>query len=480
VIRFLLPRVLIAVTLTGCVCLAWPGPGLTRNPAPAGKTFVLPESALQPAQSDLQWMGVASCASVACHHANGPKGSWRSEYTTWAGHDKHAQAYRVLYDQRSEMMVRNLYGDKAVAATRTELCLKCHAMNDGNEKDTGPRFTLLDGVGCESCHGPAEKYLDRHYEGDIQSLRGAEKVVALSALGMTPTKDLGTRIKLCVKCHLGEKGQEVNHDLIAAGHPRLNFEFASYQAIYPRHWNRQKDLGRYADFEVRSWILGQLVASREALALLESRAADDSKPWPEFAEYACFACHKDLQVNSPRQRAGYGDRKPGSFPWGTWNVTMLEGYAEEVGKGEEILPALEQLRKVMEAPSPDPARVAPQAASAVKTLDGWIARASKADAMPAAAARELMRKFAGRGAVRADTQTWDETAQLYLALAAFHEGLKDMGAAPPELVKTDLLKVKGRLKGAFPPGFNSPRKFDPLEKPKLSNLFSEVRIQLAP
>src|SRR5438067_10118118 len=38
---------------------------------------------------DPQLQGVASCASMACHHGNGPKGAWRSEYTTWVTYDPH-------------------------------------------------------------------------------------------------------------------------------------------------------------------------------------------------------------------------------------------------------------------------------------------------------------------------------------------------------------------------------------------------------
>src|SRR5260370_37796859 len=35
------------------------------------------------------WQGVNSCAATACHGDSGPKGSKRSEYTTWFTYDKH-------------------------------------------------------------------------------------------------------------------------------------------------------------------------------------------------------------------------------------------------------------------------------------------------------------------------------------------------------------------------------------------------------
>src|SRR5207244_645350 len=52
--------------------------------------------------------GVGSCAAAGCHNANGPAGSEGSEYSTWAGRDKHARAYEVLREPRSVEMVRKL------------------------------------------------------------------------------------------------------------------------------------------------------------------------------------------------------------------------------------------------------------------------------------------------------------------------------------------------------------------------------------
>src|SRR4051812_33503911 len=152
--RRLVGRFLLAAAVAGGAWLAWPRPPLVgtseaAQDSPAGEAGA----------RDLRWMGVASCASSACHHQNGPRGSKRSEYTTWAGYDRHARAFQVLYEERSERMVQNLYGAGARPATETTLCLKCHATGDGDTRPArvGPRFYLGDGVGCESCHGPAER-----------------------------------------------------------------------------------------------------------------------------------------------------------------------------------------------------------------------------------------------------------------------------------------------------------------------------------
>src|SRR5579872_1302185 len=145
------------------------------------RAFIIGEPAAAPTKP-VRWMGVASCAASACHHANDPRGTKGSEYSTWAAHDKHAQAYQVLYNDRSRTMIRNLFpNDDKREAHHEPLCLKCHATGDGEPKATGPRFQLTDGVGCESCHGPAENWLAKHYQTKYKA--------DLAELGMWPTKN---------------------------------------------------------------------------------------------------------------------------------------------------------------------------------------------------------------------------------------------------------------------------------------------------
>ncbi len=102
----------------------------------------------------LQWLGTASCATSGCHHDNGPRGCRGSEYTTWITWDPHARAYAVLYDPLSRDIVTRLYGSQEKPASEQQLCLSCHASSPP-EKERGPRFSVIDGIGCESCHGPA-------------------------------------------------------------------------------------------------------------------------------------------------------------------------------------------------------------------------------------------------------------------------------------------------------------------------------------
>src|SRR5258707_1231750 len=105
----------------------------------------------------------------------------------------------------------------------------------------------------------AEKWRMAHYLPDWKQKTPQEK----ERLGMRPTKDLVARAKLCAECHVGTAEREVNHDLIAAGHPRLNFEFAAYLANMPAHWREEGENARL-DFGARACAVGQLVSAQAA------------------------------------------------------------------------------------------------------------------------------------------------------------------------------------------------------------------------
>ena len=88
---------------------------------------------------------------------------------------------------------------------------------------------MAEGVSCESCHGPASAWLGPH----IQPTAKHEDMVRL---GLVDNKNLHVRTERCLTCHLGAKGMEVDHEMIAAGHPDLTFELDSFTAVEPPHW----------------------------------------------------------------------------------------------------------------------------------------------------------------------------------------------------------------------------------------------------
>jgi cytochrome c554/c'-like protein len=473
-------RLLMVTAVAGVACLAWP-----RSPVASGFAEVAAPAAEDhgwnaAADRESAWMGVASCASSSCHHMNGPKGSARSEYDTWAGYDKHSRAFQVLYDERSQRIARNLYGDGA-KATEQALCLKCHASHDGvTDKGVSDRFQLADGVGCESCHGAAEKWLPIHYSDEFKGKSIDEK----AALGLRPTKDILHRAKLCTTCHVGTAEKEVNHDLIAAGHPRLAFELGAYHGIANKHWDVRKDHQKYPDFEARLWEIGQVVSTRAALALLKSRAdgankeGKEARPWPEFSEYDCFACHKSLQVNSPRQEAGYPGRRPGSFPYGTWYLTLTEALGRQtgakIGNGDV---SIASLRRVMQSPSPDPILASKQAAALSGSLDSWLGEILAEKTLGPNKVDSLLTGLARDGVTRADSMDWDQATQLYLSLAALQESRNDLTGKGADLLPK-LEAVRERLRRAFPKDIDSPKNFDPLALPPLRQQLDAIATQL--
>jgi hypothetical protein len=363
--------------------------------------------------------GVGSCTAAGCHNANGPAGSEGSEYSTWAGRDKHARAYEALRDSRSISMIRNLgWGTKAHEDVR---CLACHASTDA-QGPTSPEI-LADGVGCENCHGPSEKWRTTHYQSNWKSLDAVAKLHE----GFFPTKDLARRVGRCAECHVGSPTREVNHDLIAAGHPRLTFEYAAYHHLMPRHWSLDKEQFG-SGFEVRAWLLGQVAtakASVELLAARAERAAAGGKLWPELAEYNCYACHHSLQADSWRQQRGYGDRKPGSMPWADWTLFGPRTLVRLRAPAAPATDPFAKLSDLMQDTAARPADIASAAKAAAKELDDWLTRLRTVP-LPADQVRALVRALVDDALAPAD---WDQAAQHYLALVALMTGLAEMDPA---------------------------------------------------
>lgn len=427
----------ILLVVAAWISAAWPEDSPGREAAPA---------------SEFQWQGSISCAAAACHNAYGPPGYKGSEYTIWATQDRHRQAFTVLLNKQSRRIEENLRGGK-VKACEDKLCLGCHVHPQAAEQQA--HIPLSDGVGCESCHGPAEKWKAVHYLPGWKEKSAAEK----QQLGMVPTKDLLVRAQLCASCHVGSGERDVNHDLIAAGHPRLNFEFSAFSSIMPRHWSVREEKARYPDFEARAWALGQVVSAQAALELLAYRAETKHQaPWPEFAEYNCFACHHDLQAQGwrrPRDQ-GRGPKAAGTLEWGTWHYSLLP-QALEPRADPATTKLLAELRKEMDKPNPSRDKVARIAADGATGLTPWVKRFENRCFDDPALLQGLFSEIA-RDERNLSRAHWDGAAQLYLALAALYhaQGDLDPDQRDPEL-KRPLMTLRQQLE--FPtslPRYDSP------------------------
>ena len=81
---------------------------------------------------------------------------------------------------------------------------------------------------------------------------------------------------------------------------------------------------------------------------------------------------------------------------------------------------------------------------------------------------------------RADLLSWDEATQAYLAVAALHQGLKDLTvpSTKPVDLKPGIIELRRRLDDAFPPGSDTPSRFNPLAEPRLGLQLQNLRKQL--
>ncbi len=379
-----------------------------------------------------------SCAAASCH-GGGQVGAKGSEHTTWAmdltrnppvAQDPHARAYRVLFNEDSVRIARLLGG---LPAHLRHDCLSCHAV-PGTDPHVIPD-SIAEGVGCAACHGSDEKWLTVHYLPGWKALSNREK----AAYGFTPTKNLVARATACAACHVGDSTREVNHDLIATGHPRLSFEYTRFHfsPAYRKHW---VDPAPTADFEVRAWTVGQLASLRAALDLLRARATGAQKevnphPWPEFSEGSCFACHQSV-ARSPypvngkgvlRGTQGERTRPSGAVPWQPWYTSVATDPVVREAFGLSDPPVdVGELRAEMEKRSPDPRKVARLAVNALKVLDAHLATLQDAEdrgTLPSVTPEKLTAlaaalsggSFGAPG--RLKDYDWDFLAQRYLGLA---------------------------------------------------------------
>jgi hypothetical protein len=388
------------------------------------------------------------------------------EYRIWTEHDPHSGAYATLYSSRSAEIARKLKLENAYEA---QACLSCHAVDaSADQLADAHRHTIQDGVGCESCHGPGEKWLTAHTRFEWGGLSTSEK----AAYGFRDTADLPTRAKTCVECHVGSPGRDVNHDLIAAGHPRLNFELSAYLAKLPRHWSREKDkLENGPALEARLWAIGQAASCAAALDLLAARAADPQRPWPEFAEFDCFACHRDLQTEP---RGGLS-----ALHWGSWHASLLP---QAQGEAPSITAGLTALREAIRNPYAAANREAVQqtAEELRKQLDA-VARDTSAAAFTNDELMQRLLRVTDPASIPGPS--WDEAAQRYLAAVALRQALIDVNQArgsPPPAVLSDVGDRLGELRAtlAYPEGFDSPQGYGDEQRKAIETLFRAIHDRL--
>jgi predicted XRE-type DNA-binding protein len=312
-----------------------------------------PETPLAPPKDkspDLyKFMGAASCGGPGCHGQLDPKKRKfpikQDEYFRWLWNAEtppdsrnpdsiidfgHSKAFENLKTADSQRMAKNLGIKNAESEPR---CLACHAVPvEDNRK--GANYELQEGVTCEGCHGPAEQWLGPHTRKDWDKKKGA-------AFGMLDTKNLVKRAERCLVCHLGTDKAIVDHELIGAGHPRLNFELDAFSALMPVHWLPPKEKAERDWLGAKTWVVGQAVTLRHQLELLSASRKSRAVLGPDLIYFDCYACHHDVvdrvrgvsegEKKLQRWRVkDYTGRKPGRLIWNAANYTVFRHAVRDI------------------------------------------------------------------------------------------------------------------------------------------------------
>jgi len=188
-----------------------------------------------------QFLGAQSCASSSCHGGADAKSN---QNLIWLQHDPHSKSFATLIMARSERIAESL---NITNPAKNSRCTVCHAPFATVPVELAA--TVLDpaeGVSCESCHGTAKSWLRSHTRKDPTH---DEKVAG----GMRDVRNLYNRANACVACH-----QNVDADILKAGHPELIFELDGQSVSEPKHWQEQPNWSG-----AQAWFVGQLAAARE-------------------------------------------------------------------------------------------------------------------------------------------------------------------------------------------------------------------------
>ncbi len=194
-----------------------PAPPATSKSARATPTVEGAFKTRVHAPSDHGTLGPASCGG--CHTE---QNEW------WFDHPHSLSVDPFFAGETRNLQIARLYGLSPAQMTRgNQICMDCH----GTVVSGKETRDVLDGVGCESCHGPANDWLEPHkVEGGGT---GANRPGYLEALrlGKTDLKRLDVRARVCTDCHYITEPR-----LLSAGHPSgADFDYAAGMGSV-RHW----------------------------------------------------------------------------------------------------------------------------------------------------------------------------------------------------------------------------------------------------
>ena len=421
-------------------------------------------------------LGLSGCAARGCHggpltNSDGTRldPTFRNACSHWLRHDPHSQAYRTLFGTKANAIMRNLTGPgKAPGEASTDVrCLACHVTPSLATATPTPDVLRLriEGVSCDACHttpGRATSdWLEPHKKGGASG----ELARCFAEHGLHWLGTARSRAMTCAGCHVGAPAdmekrlplREVSHDLVAAGHPRLNFDYPTFLAALPPHWTerrRERD-GSTAElstqfpprFDVEAWFVGTVESTRAGLLLLADEA-ERGTTWPELAAFNCYACHHDL---TPGTAVGSDWRQRRSPPIGALVANTVPDPLRELLRDDAEFVTLDRdLAKRTTRLGGDRLGIATTARKLAKHLEAVTSPRTGADLV--------------RGLHLTDRDltmlSWDAAAQTYYALVSVNRE-RDRHIANRERDAADesLAHLADRLR--LPRTANSPIGYDP-------------------
>lgn len=262
---------------------------ISLSPASGERARGEGEAAASTHSTSTQPLGSVGCSATSCHGSldsialtEPPTDKcWKSSATIWHALDPHRKAYDALTSKLGLQIGRLMKIDAATDAR----CLACHV----NPAAVSHTKLHREGVSCEACHGNAASWYEPH-----TAWPAGKRVDSMASVQMPNLNDHAVQARTCAGCHIGDGSQsglpvrDMNHDMIAAGHPRLDaFNFEELRKKLPPHW-LERDRGLK-----QSPNAGDGAALTARMLLSKDRAARHS-PWPEFAEQKCESCHRNL------------------------------------------------------------------------------------------------------------------------------------------------------------------------------------------
>jgi hypothetical protein len=289
-----------AVLAVGLVSRAEPAPDAAPGLKDDGAVLISPKP-----------VGISTCASAACHgRSNAPsltsapaEGCWQSSLTHYLAVDPHRQAFDVLKNEKSARITAGLRKKSSVPipdAWNDARCLACHT-NPSLAPETVPeswKSLRGEGVSCEACHGDATNWKGPHTAWDQ-----ATRPRGMVATGFVDLNVPRVRAETCVGCHYGAPAKDgvpvrdMNHDMIAAGHPELKFDYETLLARLPKHWFERERHATALPPDGRSpaSVYPRAVEQLKSDRQKRNTAGDPRTPYPELSDqWACVKCHREL------------------------------------------------------------------------------------------------------------------------------------------------------------------------------------------